>query len=59
MNGVSLLSAIACLFLVHATSGSVINSSNVANNATQSRLMVTNLATILRNAGLNVVEVAG
>ncbi|CAF3629199.1 unnamed protein product, partial [Rotaria sp. Silwood2] len=35
------------------------NASYVANDDIQPKLMVTNLATILRNAGLNVVEVSG
>ncbi|CAF1645080.1 unnamed protein product, partial [Rotaria sordida] len=53
------LSIVACLSLVHVANPFVTNISYVANNGTQSRLMVTNLATILRNAGLKVVEVSG
>jgi hypothetical protein len=59
MYSVTLLSAIACFFLVHVTGSFATNSSNLANDGVQPRLMITNLATILRNAGLNVVEVSG
>lgn len=37
----------------------VTNTSSVAEDGVQPKLMATNLATILRNAGLNVVEVSG
>ncbi|CAF1500180.1 unnamed protein product [Rotaria sp. Silwood1] len=55
----TILSIVACLSLVHITDALVLNASYVATDGIQPKLMVTNLATILRNAGLNVVEVAG
>lgn len=59
MVGARLISAIVCLSLVFTASAFVANNSIVADDGMQPRLMVTNLATILRNAGLNVVEVSG
>jgi len=59
MFAVGLLSVVACFSLVHVSGAFVWNNSIVADNGAQPRLMLTNLATILRNAGLNVVEVGG
>ena len=59
MVGARLISAIVCLSLVFTANAFLTNTSIITDNGTQPRLMVTNLATILRNAGLNVVEVSG
>jgi hypothetical protein len=59
MIGAGSLSVLVGLSLVFVTSAFVTNTSIVANDGMQPRLMVTNLASILRNAGLNVVEVGG
>ncbi|CAF1025934.1 unnamed protein product [Adineta steineri] len=59
MHVVNLLSAVACLFLIHTTDAFVTNATIAEDNGVQSRVMLTNLATILRGAGLEVVEVAG
>lgn len=55
MRAVNVFSAVACLFLVHATHAF----NATAGVAMQPRIMLTNLATILRNAGLSVSEVSG
>ena len=59
MFGTSVLSVLACLSLVHITGAIYLNGTIISGNMTNPRLMVTNLATILRNAGLNVEELAG
>jgi hypothetical protein len=59
MFRIGVLSVVVCLSLIHATNAFYLNGTYVVGNQTQSRLMVTNLATILRNAGLNVEELAG
>ena len=59
MRSISSLSVAVGLSLLFAASAFVTNTSIVVNDDIQPRLMVTNLATILRSAGLNVVEVSG
>ncbi|UJR07669.1 hypothetical protein I4U23_011955 [Adineta vaga] len=54
----NVFSIVSCLCLAHITNALVGNIS-MTDDSIQSRLMVTNLATILRNAGLDVTEVGG
>jgi hypothetical protein len=57
MFRIYLLAALVCLSFVYVARASNGNSS--LTEGVESRLMATNLATILRNAGLNVNEVSG
>ena len=55
----AILLAIACMIVIHNVDAFTANVSALHQDGAAPRLMLTNLATILRNAGLNVVEVSG
>ncbi|CAF1112865.1 unnamed protein product [Adineta ricciae] len=58
MLATNVFSILVCFFLAHATYAFHGNIS-MADDGIQPRVMLTNLATILRNAGLDVTEVSG